>query len=245
MCGSRWLAQNMNSRLPLYAQLKEHLIVAIARNDLKPGDRLPSQRELRKQYGMSHMTIRRAIDELLHEGVIFAIPGKGLYVAGKKDDAEADPLASFTEELSRRGVHPSSRVLAAEIVGASTILAQALGVAVGTQLVYLYRLRLADGLPMALQVAYLAHALCPGLLERELEHGSLYAALRERYGLRPARSSRTVEAALAHQEHASLLDLTLPAALLIVEQLTYLVNGQVLEFSRTTYRGDRYRMPLR
>jgi GntR family transcriptional regulator len=235
----------MNSTLPLYSQLKEELIGLMARGDLVPGDQLPSQRVLRERYGMSHMTIRRAIDELLHEGVIYAIPGKGLYVAERKQDAETDPLLSFTEEMSRRGLKASSQVLAAEIIGASTMLTRALGVEVGTQLVYLHRLRLAGGEPMALHVAYLPHTLCPGLLEHDLEHGSLYAVLRDVYGLHLAHSTRTVEAALADREQAALLQLAPPAALLIVEQLTYLDCGQAIEFSRTTYRGDRYRLPLR
>jgi len=190
------------------------------------------------------MTVRRAINELLHEGVIFAIPGKGLYVAERKQDAESEPLRSFTEEMARRAMRASSQVLAAKVIGASTVLARALSVEVGAQLAYLYRLRLADGVPMALQVSYLRHALCPGLLEHDLEHGSLYTVLRDVYGLHLAHSTRAVEAALADEERAALLQLTPPAALLIVEQLTYLDSGQAVEFSRTTYRGDRYRLPL-
>src|SRR5436190_20552845 len=162
-----------NEKLPLYAQLKEQIIAAIARRDLAPSDKIPSQRVLCEGYGMSHMTVRRAINELLHEGVIYAIPGKGLYVTEPKHDAEP-PLRGFTEDMSRRGMVASSTVLAAEIVGASTVLASALGVAVGTTLVYLRRLRLADGEPMAVQGSYLPHALCPGLLEHDLGRGSLF-----------------------------------------------------------------------
>jgi len=235
----------MNPRLPLYAQLKERLIASVERGDFVPGDQLPSQRVLCERYGMSHMTVRRAINELLHEGLIYAIAGKGLYVADSKQDAESEPLHSFSEETTRRGMKASSKVLTAKIVGASTTLARALSVEVGAQLVYLYRLRLADGAPMALQVTYLPHTLCPGLLEHDLEQGSLFAVLHNVYGLHLAHSTRTVEATLADEQQASRLQLTPPAALLVVEQLTYLDSGQAIEFSRTTYRGDRYRLPLR
>jgi len=235
----------MNPRLPLYAQLKERLIASVERGDFVPGDQLPSQRVLCERYGMSHMTVRRAINELLHEGLIYAIAGKGLYVADSKQDAESEPLRSFSEETTRRGMKASSKVLTAKIVGASTTLARALSVEVGAQLVYLYRLRLADGAPMALQVTYLPHTLCPGLLEHDLEQGSLFAVLHNVYGLHLAHSTRTVEATLADEQQASRLQLTPPAALLVVEQLTYLDSGQAIEFSRTTYRGDRYRLPLR
>jgi GntR family transcriptional regulator len=227
---------------PLYAQLKEKLIAAVAQGDLTPGDQLPSQRALCQRYNMSHMTVRRAISELINEGAIYAIPGKGLYVAQRKQDAETGPLIGFTEDMARRGVAASSQVLAAEIIGASTVLTQALDVAPGTPLVYLRRLRLADGAPIAIQASYLPDALVPGLLGHDLTHHSLFALLRGVYGHRLADSTTVVEAALADAEQARLLALTLPAALLVAEQTTYLENGQIVEFVRTTYRGDRYRL---
>jgi len=234
----------MNARLPLYAQLKESLIASIGRGELTPGDQIPSQRILCERYSMSHMTVRRAISELLNEGVIYGIPGKGLYVTARKQDAESGPLSGFTEDMARRGMVASSQVLAAEIVGASTVLASALGVEVGTPLVYLRRLRLADGEPMALQGSYLLLALCPGLLEHDLARRSLFDLLRSAYGLKLADGRSTVEAALADEEQARLLRLPLPAPLLIVEQLTYLEGGQAVEFVRTAYRGDRYRLRM-
>ena len=235
----------MKATLPLYAQLKEDLIASIARGELAPGDQLPSQRELAERHSMSHMTIRRAIDELRHEGVVHAIPGKGLYVAQPKLDAESDPLLSFTQEMDRRGQTAASQVLAAELVGASTVLARTLGLEVGERLVHLARLRLADGTPMALQTSYLAYALCPGLLEQDLEQMSLYEVLRGVYGLRLVRSRRTAEATLADRQNALALGLSLPAALLVVEQITFLDSGVAVEFSTTAYRGDLYRLPLR
>jgi GntR family transcriptional regulator len=234
----------MNARLPLYAQLKESLIAAIGRGDLTPGDQIPSQRVLCERYGMSHMTVRRAINELISEGVIYAIPGKGLYVTEHKQDAETGPLIGFSEDMARRGMVASSQVLAAELVGASTVLASALGVEVGTPLVYLRRLRLADGEPMAIQGSYLLHALCAGLLEHDLAKRSLFDLLRSDYRLNLAAGTTAVEAALADEEQAQLLTLPLPAPLLIVEQLTYLDSGQAIEFVRTAYRADRYRLRM-
>ena len=232
-----------NEKLPLYAQLKEQIIDAIVRGDLTPGDQIPSQRALCEDYRMSHMTVRHAINELLHEGVIYAIPGKGLYVTEPKQDAEP-PLRGFTEDMSQRGMLASSQVLAAEVVGASTVLSSALSVPIGTALVYLRRLRLADGAPMAVQGSYLPQALCPGLLEHDLGRGSLFDLLRNVYRLRLADGTTVVEAALADAEHAKLLGLRVPAPLLVVEQLNYLESGQAIEFVRSAYRADRYRLRL-
>jgi GntR family transcriptional regulator len=136
----------------------------------------------------------------------------------------------------------SSRVLEASIVSASTMLANTLQVVIGAPLVYLQRLRLADDEPMALQTAYLPQARCPGLLEHELNDRSLYQLLRTHYQLNLADSQTSVSADLASETEAELLRLRLPAALLVTEQITYLDNGKPIEFVRSVYRGDRYRL---
>jgi DNA-binding GntR family transcriptional regulator len=232
----------VDSTLPLHAQLKSSLTARIAANEFGPGGRLPSQRALCDQYGMSHMTVRRAINELIHEGAILAVPGKGLFSAEHKQDAEAGPLIGFSEDMARRGMVASTEVQAAEIIAAPAQVAHKLGVVPGTPLAYLRRLRLADGEPMALQSSYLPDSLCPGLLNYDLERQSLFAVLRSHYGLRLASAVNAVEAGLAGADEAVLLGLARPAALLVTEQLTYLQSGHVIEFVRSTYRADRYRL---
>ena len=236
----------MNPRLPLYAQLKEAWIDAIAKGEFRPGDKLSSQRALAEQYQASHMTVRRAINELIHEGVIYAIAGKGIYVAEQKQDAEVEPLMGFTEYMGQRGMVSSTRVLQAEILTASTVIARALEVEVGAPLVYLRRLRLADGLPVGIQSSYLPHDLCPGLLTRDLARESLFSALREEYHLRLADYSVVVEAGLADEEQAELLGISSREAMpvLVDEQITYLDTGRPIEFVRSVYRGDRFRLRL-
>jgi GntR family transcriptional regulator len=108
--------------------------------------------------------------------------------------------------------------------------------------VYLQRLRLADGEPMALQTAYLPQARCPGLIDHDLNDRSLYQLLRTHYQLNLADSQTAVGADLASETEAELLRLRLPAALLVTEQITYLDSGKPIEFVRSVYRGDRYRL---
>ena len=225
---------------PLYLKVKEEIIDLIQRGELRSNDQLPSQRELVISYGASHMTVRRALDELIDEGLIYAIPGKGIYVREHKQQAESCPLMSFTEEMALRGMHASSTVLAARLVPASTVMASTLHVELGMPLIYLRRLRLADGFPMALQVNYIKSWLCPNLLEHNLQDASLYNLLRQEYHLCLSSSKGTVEALLADEEHASLLEIELPAALLVTEQISFLEDGQPVEYARTAYRGDRY-----
>jgi GntR family transcriptional regulator len=232
----------MSVTLPLYRTIYDKLSQLIAQGSLKPGDQLPSQRALSVHYEASHMTVRRAIDALLNDGLIIAIPGKGLYVAAPKQDAESGPLVSFSEDMARRGMRSTTQVLAAELAAASASEAQLLQIAIGAPVVSLKRLRFADDRPMAIQHSVLPHALCPGLLTYDLAQHSLFALLRQQYGLHLAYGTTVAEAALADAEQAQLLALRLPAALLITEQCTYLPDGRPLEFVRSAYAGQHYRL---
>ncbi len=233
------------SMLPLYSQVKEYVIHEIEEGALGAGSQLPSQRELCEKFGISLMTARRAINELISEGVIYAIPGKGLFVANKKQAVEADPLISFTDDMVQRGLHPTSQLLESNLTQASPFLAKTLGVETHAELAYFRRLRLADGRPMAVQANYIVYRYCPGILTQPVQQEGLFNILRNRYGLRLTDTLTTVESALASEEVAELLQMSLPAPLLVTEQVTFLENGRAVEFAHTTYCGDRYLMTLR
>ena len=184
---------------PLYAQLKEAILDEIARGVFKPGDRIQSHRELSTRYKMSHMTVRRAITELTNEGLLHAVSGKGIYVAEPKQDADAGPLISFHDDMARRGMSADTQMLEAYMVSASAAQAQIMGLEAGAPLVHMRRLFIASGKPIAISTTDLAHNLCPGILDRELVGGSLFATLRDVYGLRLSNGKRTAEAVLADQ----------------------------------------------
>lgn len=231
--------------LPLYAQLKSAIVADIRSGKLQPGGRIPSQRDLGVQHGISHMTVRRALNELLSDGVIVAIPGKGIYVASDdKEQAETAPFVSFTEDMAQRGLHASNRVIDQGVISANTALANLLQVEIGAAVVYLQRLRLADGEPIAVQTAYLPYPRFPDLLTYDFGQHSLYAILRGRYGVALGSSRSAVEAALADAREAEWLGLTLPAALLVTEQITEDAAGLPFEYVRSQYRADRYKMRL-
>lgn len=231
--------------IPLYSQIKESILSGILQGEFRPGDHLPSQRELCERFGASHMTVRRAIEELVTLGYITAIPGKGLYVSTTKPEPEASPMISFTEDILRRGMKATSRVLDAYTIHASTILAKTLEVHEETPLIYLRRLRLGDDIPMSIQACHLVYSMCPGLLDFDLSHDSLYRILKEEYHLHLNDCIAMIETALANEEEARLLNLPLPSPLLITEQITYADEGRPIEFLRAIYRGDRYRFRLK
>jgi GntR family transcriptional regulator len=232
----------MSSVMPLYAQLKETIIADISSGVLVPGDQLPSQRELCRRYEMSHMTVRRALDELKNEGVIQAIAGKGFFVAERKQTAEVGSLNGFAEHMHSLGLMPKTQVLKAELIPASTLIAKHLRIDIGAEVAYLHRLRYVDDRPFSLTTAYLVHRLCPGILEHDLENESLFTTLREVYDLHPTSSTSFIEAQLATEDTAAQMGLTLPEALLVKEQITYTQTGQAIEFSRSLLRGERYHL---
>lgn len=228
----------------LYAQLKEQIIHDVETGKYAPGDQLPSQRELVQQFNMSHMTVRRAISELLTEGVIHAIPGKGLYVPGKKNPTETS-MVGFTSEMSALGYTVSNKILEKSLVPASTIIARSLNIEVGSELAFLNRLRFVNGEPISYQYSYLVHQFCPGIFDHIQENTSLYEVLLQEYNISLINTITTVEATLAKKIQCALLNLSEPAALLIIEQINTNETRQGIEYSRLAYRGDKYVMQTR
>ncbi len=228
----------MNHHLPLHEHLKQNIIHAIARGEYKPNEKLPSQRKLCDLYDMSHMTVRRALNELVNEGVIYAIPGKGTFIAEDRRVVEFDSLVGLSGQLARLGMKPETKVLEARVTAASAALERLLEIAHGSPVVYLHRVRFADEKPMALTTCYLPHDLCPGFLEHEGATDDLFDTLRRVYDLKLVGSRNTVFAELANEETRTLLNLEHPTAILVREQITYLSTGRPIEFSRTVTASD-------
>jgi len=234
-----------NSGTPLHAQLADLLRTEIHNGELSPSTQLPSERELCGQHGVSRITVRKALGELQHEGLIYTTVGKGTYVADPHLDEELQPLSSFTQDIERRGMTASSKLLEAVVINADDTLAARLEIPKGAEVVRLHRLRLADDLPIAIQLTHLPHHLCPNLVEHDLSAGSLFSILRTAYGLRLVRADTTIGAALARPGEARLLQISMPAAVLISEQTTYLETGAVIELTRSIFRADRYKLHTR
>jgi GntR family transcriptional regulator len=233
---------NKDSSIPLHIQLAGSLRNQMARKELHPHSRLPSERELCEQYGISRITVRKALSTLVQEGLVYSTIGKGTYVSEPGYNEELQPLSSFTQDLQRRGVESSSWVLNMEIVPADDEISAVLHIFRGTEVVRLHRLRLANGLPIAIQMAHLPHHLCRDLARFDFSSRSLFEVLQSEYGLILTRTDTVIEAALANPEEADLLQLTPPAAVLTSLQTTYLDNGAVIEFTRSVFHAERYKL---
>lgn len=230
-----------NHPLPLYLQLKETLRADILAQRLPPHQQLPSERELGARFSVSRMTVRQALVDLTREGLIYSRVGKGTFVGEPKIDQQLKTLTGFSQDVRARGSKPASRVLEAALQRASDSIAASLRVPPGTEVVLLARVRLADGIPLALETVHLPHSLCPNLLRHNFAVESLYDVLERDYGYRLTRAEQTIEAALAAAREVALLQLTPPAPVLVMERLTFTDQGMLIEHVHSTYRGDRYK----
>jgi GntR family transcriptional regulator len=229
---------------PAYLQLREQLGRAIRAGELAPGTALPSERELSESLALSRMTVRRAFEELVAEGLVEQRQGSGTFVRGGPVEQTIDRLQGFGEEASRLGLRPGGRVLDVGLHPVDAVAAQCLEVEEGVRVLRLTRLRTADGAPLALQVAHLAPRLSDLSLERLEELGSLYRAVAGQYGIEAWRARQTMGARMPTARERGLLDLEPGVPVLAMERTTYDAAGRPFEFVRSAYRGDRYRMAL-
>ncbi|BCT75204.1 GntR family transcriptional regulator [Sinomonas cyclohexanicum] len=229
-----------NSIVPKHEQLRA-IILRLAKEDLTPGARLPSERELMDMYGVSRITVRAAIGRLVTDGHLVRVPGKGTFVADSAIQSTLH-LASFTQEMEARGLTASTVVLTAERTTAPEDTAEALGLAQGTEAIHLRRLRLADGRPVSVDDAWYHPAHAEGLLDIDLT-GSVYKALAEKFGHQIDRARQTVRAESAPAEIGVLLGTVAGAPVLFFDRTSY--SGDLpIEHARSWYRSDRYALSM-
>lgn len=229
-------ARPLPASAPKYRVLQQILVETI-RNELRPRDAIPSERQLMARFGVSRATVRAAIAELAQEGHLERIHGKGTFVAERRVVSRLH-LASFSEDMRRRGLEPRTEVLEARRIAADAELARVLELPVGAHCARIERLRLADGTPMAHEVGVYPVDRLPGLLEHDLT-GSIYALLRETYGLAPEEGEQLLGAERTTRRQAALLGVRIGAPVLVFTR-TAGSHGMPIEHTVSRYRADRY-----
>ncbi|MEX2536829.1 MAG: GntR family transcriptional regulator [Trueperaceae bacterium] len=229
---------------PAYLQLREQLGRAIRSGELAPGTALTSERELSESLVLSRMTVRRAFEELVAEGLVEQRQGSGTFVRRGPVEQTIDRLQGFGEEATRLGLRPGSRVLEIGKHPADPATASCLEVQPGEPLLRLTRLRTTDEAPLALQIAHLAPALAGLSLELLNELGSLYRTISAQYGVEAFRARQTIAARMPTGRERALLQLEPGIPVLALERTTYDAQDRPFEFVRSAYRGDHYRMAL-
>jgi GntR family transcriptional regulator len=227
--------------IPLHHQVYLDLKSALDAGEWRPGDCLPTERQLADRYGCSLITVRRALSELVRESRLERTRGRGTFVLHPRIDRDFTGELSFSDEMQLRGLDPATHLVAARPESAGEAVAQALELELGSPTLYLERLRLAGGEPLLLEQVHLPAERFPGLLATDLEHGSLYDLLTERYGVRVAKAREFLEPVLLRAREARLLDRKPGSPALLIEGIASTSDGKPVEYGRTFVRGDRTR----
>lgn len=229
--------------VPLYWQLAEEIRRMIVSGELKRGDRIPTEQWLHARYGISRVTVRRAIQSLLDEGVLNRSRGESLRVALPRVNRQTSRLTGLSADLRRMGYHPASLILCCEETRAPLEVSEGLALDPGAAVFHLMRLRLADGVPLAIHDSFYPMARCRAFLSPDYHAPSVYALLEEN-GLRPAHARQSVSARNASGREAQLLALPENSALLHIIRISSTSDGVPIEFSEMFYNPVRYNLNM-
>ncbi len=232
-----------DSSTPRYFQLQEIIRELCA--SLEVGQPIPSEWDLCQMYAVSRTTVRKALDRLTQEGLLYRIHGKGTFVSPPKlRERFVHQRVGFHEDLVSRGVEVRTRILEQDIIPASKLVAPPLQLAVGNPVIKLVRVRSVGGEPILVSTTFLPYRLFPGLESEDLTDTSLYLVLREKYGVQLGHGTRLVEAAPCTEEEAELLHIPLATPLLVVSSTMYDTEDRPIECGSARHRGDRSQVEI-
>lgn len=230
---------NRNSSVPLYMQLKASLKGHIE-NHMKPGDTIPIESEIEKQYGVSRMTVRRAVDELVDEGIVIKQQGRGTFVQQPKITQDVGRIFSWTEEMRNKGKTTETKDLEIKKVMPSRKLTISLRLDKDEQVVCVKRIRFTEGEPLAIMMNYLRLKYVPDLLGDGLQSESLYEDLERIYHITLVEADEIISAREATDLEALALQIPSGSAVLHIMRTSYLANGTPIEVVDMTARADRF-----
>jgi GntR family transcriptional regulator len=234
-----------NSHTPFYIQVKNAIKANIVSGKWSKGHQLPGESELCRMFDVSRTVIRQALKELEYEGLIYRVKGKGTFVDEPKiEQSMAQELTGFYQDMVKRGLTPITKVLKQELTLANELVASRLEVEVGDRVIKLQRLRGVNDEFISYDTTYLPYDICPAVLHTDFTSRSLYGFLEDELGLTIARGYRTLEAVLADEYVARLLQIHKGAPLILLDSVVYLDDGRPIEYFRSYHRGGRARFAV-
>jgi GntR family transcriptional regulator len=233
-------AINRSSPIPYYVQVKDALRDWIKQGKWKTGDQLPGEHELCTTFDVSRPVIRQALRELTSEGLIRREKGKGTYVSGPKiKEGLVQRLTGFYQDMVAQGYIPVTKVLTQEVIAATEDIAEHLKLATGDSVIKIERLRFIEDEPMVLVTTFVPYHLCPGLQHEDLTHQSLYAYMERSCQIILSYGRRMVEAVPASKYVSELLNIRKGSPLILLNSVSYMVDGTPVEYYYAFHRGDR------
>jgi GntR family transcriptional regulator len=227
-----------SSIIPYYYQLQEVLENLIEQGVYKPDEKLPSENELKDWLGISRATAQRALKHLVDRGMARRIQGKGTFVANKSITYSLVAAFSFSTEMLGLNKKVRSKLICAEEIQAHSLISKMLQTAAETKFYSIQRIRYVDSEPISLQTSYLPVDLVPGLIEKNFEEESLFETIKKDYGLTIKDAQETLQAVKATEYEAKHLNIKEGDAVFLLERITRITSGEILEFVKTILRGD-------
>ena len=233
------------SAIPLYFQIEQDLASSIATGCLVPGSQLPSEEELVQKYGVSRTTVRKAIQELERLELIEIRRGKGTFVREAKLTQELTALTGFVEDMVAIGLKPSARLLGTWTVRATEEVARQLRLPIGTEVMQIKRVRLADDVAVSLDETYLPLALGRKVVENDLEIYPIFSLLEGKYDTPLLEADYRIEAVSADRCVAEALGVEDRSPILLIERVSYSLDQCPVDYEKLFYRGDKLRLTTR
>jgi GntR family transcriptional regulator len=232
------------SGVPLYLQIKEHLLSKIDAGVWPEEAMIPTESELCAEYGVSKITVREAIKLLVHDGRLSRIAGKGTFITPQKIEQRLNRFFSFTRWAQQNGLEPASRILKVETSPADVHIARHLDIPEQEPVTRIERLRLGNNEPLMLEVIWLPAALCPDIHLQDLSNVPLNDILQSVYGIALVKARESIEPQMADDYMSKLLSIEREVLLLHVEHTAYALGNRIVYFVTSSYRGDRVKFSI-
>lgn len=230
--------ETVTSRSPMYLQLREVVRTKIEEGEYAPGTAIPSENELADTYGINRLTVRSAIDALVHEGLLKRVQGKGVYVLGRKIERDLDKLGGFTQTMIEKKAKPFTKTLVKSRRPAGEKFCLVFSIAPTDEIYYIKRICYADEEPVSLEEIYIPVSIVPKLEGIDLSIFSIYEVY-DFYGIKLDHALQTLDVTELKQKDARMLDMDGDQTVFLFECTSYDPNGRVVEFARTYTRGDK------
>jgi GntR family transcriptional regulator len=228
------------SFVPFYAQIVDHVRSLVKANKLKEGQVFCSEGDIARVLGISKMPVRQAFQKLRSEGLLVIAKGKRPVVGSGRVPWNFQQLRGFSEEMRRRGLVPSARLLSLDLQEPALDVAQALNLASGERVYAIQRLRFVNEEAVAVVTSYLPARIFAGIEKQDLEKRSLYEIFERIYHRKLERAEEVIGAIVANESDAEVLQTTVGSALLLIKETTYDSQNVAIEFSVSLLRADRY-----
>jgi len=238
------LKVDRNSPLPLHYQLKQHLLEKIEAGDWKPNDLIPSEQELQTSFGLSRITVRQALSDLVYEGLLIRERGRGTFVAPPKMTHSPEDRKSLTEFMAEKGIKPGWQVIEKGFIEANKEVAASLKLPRKTRVLRIRRLRLAADEAIGHHTAYLPESISSQINEVGLLDGGSLNYISHISQMTKSHATRSIEAVAASDLDVKLLHMTLGGPVLMIQRVVMSAAGDPLEFLQARYRGDRFKYQI-